>query len=197
MAFPAKEEILQVGCEETAHYRYAGEPNCLGLFFLKDCQEEKTVVHSRSAQETLAICLRKSEFRQAAYQGDAYAQYQLGVMLLGEGQYAECADLFSLSASQGDSEAQVALGVCFEFGKGVEKDLTSAQWCYLLAVHQGNEDAFKFLSRVHEKLAKEGVDSAFNCLSQWQEDIENANEDKHLGKSTAKLAEPVRFYVEI
>jgi TPR repeat protein len=204
-------EAFQAWCEETAHHHYVEGLNSLGLYFLKDSQEEKAMEHFRSAaelgsfsaQETLANCLRKSEFRQAAYQGDAYAQYQLGVMLLWEGQYEECATFFSLSASQGDSDAQVALGVCLEFGKGIPEDLTLAQWYYSLAAHQGNEDAFECLSRVQKKLADE-------CAEWFEELVEegvgNATEENLLeggskstswSESSTKLAEPVRFLVEI
>jgi TPR repeat protein len=189
-------ETFQAWCEETAHCCYVEGLNSLGLYFLKNSQEEKAFEHfqaaadlgSVSAQETLAACLRKSEFRQAAYHGDAYAQYQLGVMLLWEGQFAECADLFSLSASQGDPEAQVALGVCFEFGKGVQEDLTIARWYYLLAAQQGNEDAFEFLSRVQEKLTKEDVDKGFSASEKLPE---------RGSKSALKLADPTRFHAEI
>ena len=56
----------------------------------------------------------------AANQGDAAAQYNLGVCYYnGEGvtkDIKEAARLFKLAADQGDARAQCYLGVCYEYG---------------------------------------------------------------------------------
>jgi len=80
-----------------------------------------------------------------AEQGDAMAQYNLGVMYnSGQGvpqDHAEAARWFRLAADQGMAGAQFNLGVMYGSGQGVpQDDATSAHW-YLLAADQGIAEA--------------------------------------------------------
>ena len=80
--------------------------------------------------------------RQAAEQGDAGAQNNLGVMYAnGEGvlkDEAEAVRWYRLAAEQGNAIAQFNLGVMYSNGRGVLKDDAEAVRWYRLAAEQGN-----------------------------------------------------------
>ena len=82
------------------------------------------------------------EWRGLAVQGDADAQYNLGVLYRdGKGvtqNYKEAVSWFFLSASQGDADAQASLGYLHENGQGVTQDFTQAVRWYHLSASQGN-----------------------------------------------------------
>ena len=75
-------------------------------------------------------------FRRAADQGDAVAQFYLGVMY-NEGRgvpqdYAEAAKWYKLAAEQGDALAQYNLGLSYARGEGVTPDpVTAHMWLNL------------------------------------------------------------------
>ena len=79
--------------------------------------------------------------RQAAEQGDATAQFNLGNMYAnGEGvpqDAAEAVRWYRLAAEQGDADAQFNLGVMYANGEGVPKDNAEAVRWYRLAAEQG------------------------------------------------------------
>ena len=81
-------------------------------------------------------------FRPLADQGDALAQYNLGVMYSnGQGvpqNYAEAMKWYRLAANQGDADAQYNLGVMYDNGQGVPQDYAEAVKWYRLAADQGN-----------------------------------------------------------
>ncbi len=82
-----------------------------------------------------------ASFRAAAEQGDAQAQYSLGLMYTaGRGvaqDHAEAAQWYRAAAEQGLAEAQYNLGVAYAQGQGVVQDyVESASW-YRLAGEQG------------------------------------------------------------
>ena len=75
--------------------------------------------------------------RQAAEQGDAAAQVNLGVMYAkGQGvlkDEAEAVKWYRLAAEQGDASAQSLLGVMYAKGQGVLKDeAEAAKWFRLV-----------------------------------------------------------------
>ena len=80
-----------------------------------------------------------------AEQGDATAQYKLGVMYnygLGVPEdEAEAVRWYRLAADQGDAGAQFNLGVMYGKGEGVLKDEAEAVRWYRLAAEQGDADA--------------------------------------------------------
>ena len=80
-----------------------------------------------------------------AEQGDATAQYNLGLMYAkGEGvpeNDAEAVGWFRKAAEQGDATAQSNLGVMYATGRGVLKDDTEAVRWYRLAAEQGHDSA--------------------------------------------------------
>ena len=81
-------------------------------------------------------------FRVHAEQGDASAQFSLGVMYAnGEGilkNDAEAVRWYRLAAEQGHARAQLNLGVMYDGGRGVLKDDAEAVRWYRLAAEQGH-----------------------------------------------------------
>lgn len=87
-----------------------------------------------------------SDFRetlQAAEQGNAKAQYNLGVMYaqgLGVRQdYTQAVQWYRKAAEQGDAEAQYNLGLMYYKGEGVRQDLALAQEWFGKACQNGNQ----------------------------------------------------------
>ncbi len=88
------------------------------------------------------------ELQPLAAQGNAIAQYNLGVMY-GDGMgvpqdYAEAMKWFRLAAAQGDASAQYNLGVMYEDGQGGPQDKQTAQMWLNTASANGSEQAGKW-----------------------------------------------------
>jgi TPR repeat protein len=85
------------------------------------------------------------EWKPLATQGDARAQFSLGVMYEnGQGvpqDYKEAVKWYRLAADQGNAGAQVNLGAAYEYGQGVPQDYKEAVKWYRLAANQGNDTA--------------------------------------------------------
>ena len=94
-----------------------------------------------------------SEFQRLAEQGNAVAQYNLGVMYangMGVPRDAEkAADWFHDAASGGDARAQYNLGNLYADGQGVPRDLPRAAHWYAKAAAQGLADAQYNLGRLY------------------------------------------------
>jgi len=81
----------------------------------------------------------------AAEQGDAIAQYNLGICYINgngvEQDPVRAFEWFRKGAEQGDTDAQFCLAICYDKGEGVAKDHTKAfEWWYQLA-EQGDANA--------------------------------------------------------
>ena len=86
-----------------------------------------------------------TELRRQAEQGDADAQYRLGLMY-GTGwdvvkDVAEAVRWLRLAAEQGDARAQSIVGLMYRDGEGVARDYTEAVRWFHLAAEQGNARA--------------------------------------------------------
>ena len=85
------------------------------------------------------------ETLQAAEQGNAKAQYNLGVMYdkgLGVRQdYAQAVQWYRRAAEQGYAGAQFNLGVMYDSGQGVRQDYAQAAQWYRRAKEQGAAEA--------------------------------------------------------
>ena len=85
------------------------------------------------------------EWRPLAEQGNAMAQYVLGVMYRdGQGvpqDYRETEKWYQKAAAQGFAPAQFNLGVMYEYGQGVPQDHKEALKWYRKAAEQGDADA--------------------------------------------------------
>ena len=88
--------------------------------------------------------------RQAAAQGDASAQYSIGLRYAeGEGapqNLTEAARWFERAASAGLAPAQYRLAVAYERGQGITKDLGRARSWYQAAAEKGNVKAMHNLA---------------------------------------------------
>ena len=56
-----------------------------------------------------------------------------------------------MAAADGNEDAQYALGLCYEEGMGVEKDLQTAAEMYISAASRDHEDAKKKLKKLKFK----------------------------------------------
>ena len=117
-------------------------------------------------------------FRKAAEQGDANAQFNLGICYYdGKGvakNPAEAVKWFRKAAEQGDARAQVQLGVCYEGGAGVTRNHFEAVKWYRKAADQGyayaqyqlggyynlREKDFVEAAKWYRKAAEQGLDLA-------------------------------------
>jgi TPR repeat protein len=86
-----------------------------------------------------------ADCRVKAEQGDAYAQYNLGLMYRkGQGvaqDYKEAIKWYRLAAEQGVADAQYNLGVAYYKGQGVAQDYKEAVKWTRLAAEQGVAEA--------------------------------------------------------
>ncbi|MBR4195214.1 MAG: sel1 repeat family protein [Synergistaceae bacterium] len=62
---------------------------------------------------------------------------------------AKAAELFTIAAENGHSEAQRLLGHCYRYGYGVSKDLQKARYWYQQAANQGDRDARQQLDNLN------------------------------------------------
>lgn len=94
-------------------------------------------------------------FREAAEQGDADAQFQLGgVYAKGRGvdrSDIEASKWFRKAASQGHTEAQFTLGGLHTKGRGVSKDDTAALRWLTKAANKGHTRALFIVGALHAK----------------------------------------------
>ncbi|MBI5427493.1 MAG: sel1 repeat family protein [Nitrospinae bacterium] len=102
-----------------------------------------------------SMCPDVSDLRKKAGQGDADAQYDLGVMYnIGRGvnrDYVEAARWFRKAAGQGHAGAQSYLGYLYEHGyEGVTQDNAEAARWYRKAAEQGHADAQYYLGDIYE-----------------------------------------------
>ncbi len=80
-----------------------------------------------------------------AEQGNASAQYNLGVMYRNgddvNQDYDSAVNWYILAAEQGHDVAQFKLGLMYDMGIGVNRDISTAVMWYTLAAEQGNSSA--------------------------------------------------------
>ena len=102
--------------------------------------------------------------RQAADQGDAAAQYNLGRMYAnGEGvlkDFAEAVRWYRMAAEQGLAMAQFNLGVTYANGQGVLKDSVLAHMWYNIAGANGNEAARKLRDNLEDDMTRAEISRA-------------------------------------
>jgi uncharacterized protein len=110
-----------------------------------------------------------TEWRTNAAQGNADAQFKLGVLYNnGAGVIqddVEALKLFQLAAAQGNAGAQYSLGVMFENGIGVRQDYAEAVKWYRLAAEQGLAVAQYNLGAVYS--TGRGVRQDYTLAKEW------------------------------
>ena len=109
------------------------------LFFLLSSNAFACYDESLSDKTNFDNCLVEAE------QGDAFAQFSLGVMY-GNGMgvtqdYKEADKWYRKAAEQGNAEAQFNLGVMYEDGQGVAQDYKEALKWWRKAAEQGERKA--------------------------------------------------------
>ncbi len=111
------------------------------------------------------------ELRPLAAQGDAQAQFNLGVMYdNGKGvpqDYAEAIRWFRLAATQGYALAQYKLGVMYQDGTGVVQNYKQGYMWFNLAAAQGDEDALTLRDLLAEKMTPAQLAEAQRLTREW------------------------------
>ena len=108
-------------------------------------------------------------YRPLAEQGNADAQYSLGIMYAkGQGvpqNYAEAVTWYRKAADQGVAQAQHNLGLMYRDGQGVPQDYAQAHKWYRKAADQGDADAQYNLGIMYAK--GEGVPQDYVQAHKW------------------------------
>ena len=122
--------------------------------------EDELTATRNTVNETL------EQVKKVAEQGDAAAQYNLGLRYIdGRGvakDAAEAAKWFRKAADQGNADGQFELGYLYESGRGITKGEAEAAKWYQKAAVQGNGDAIRRLenlsakSRLEAELSRKG-----------------------------------------
>ena len=90
-------------------------------------------------------------YKLAAIQGEAHAQYHLGVMYSRVHPLAvRAAECFEAAANQGMAQAQCSMGHLYANGEGVKQSIETARVWYLKAAEQGLEMAIEMLQKLDE-----------------------------------------------
>ena len=128
-------------------------------------------------------------FRLAADQGNAVAQYNIGLIYKnGNGvpqNYAQAVKWYRLAADQGNADAQSNLGHMYGDGKGLARDYAEALKWYRLAADQGNAVAQANLGAAYHN--GDGVAQDFIAAHMWF-NIAGANGDSDATKNRDMMA---------
>ncbi len=107
-----------------------------------------------------------------AEQGDAEAQFNLGVMYdKGQGvpqDYAQAAKWYRKAAEQGNDEAQNNLGTMYAYGRGVPQDYVQAHMWFNLAASRGNAFATKNRGIIAQFMTPEQIAEAQRLARSWK-----------------------------
>ena len=104
------------------------------------------------------------EWLPLAEQGDAAAQFNLGLMYdKGDGvlkDFSEALKWYRLSAEQGQAPAQRNLGVMYEFGNGVLQDKLTAHMWYNIASANGHKKAGELRNKLAALMTADAIEKA-------------------------------------
>lgn len=110
-------------------------------------------------------------FLDKAKQGNADAQYQLGLLYLaGKGtlqDFSEASKWFILAAEQHHPLAQYELGLLYQFGQGVEMDNEKSYMWFNLAAAAGVEQAIGARDKTMRSLSRDQLASAQKAAREW------------------------------
>ena len=110
--------------------------------------------------------------------------YQDGKRAYLQGDYATALKKFEPLAESGHVESQHYLGVIYEEGRGVPKDVKAAIKWYLKAAQQGNKEAHTRLERIY---AKRRVTPEQDISDQHRSDFDTIRRKIFLAKTIARL----------
>ncbi|MBZ5614798.1 MAG: GAF domain-containing protein [Acidobacteriia bacterium] len=112
-----------------------------------------------------------ADLRKLAAQGDADAQWQMGVRFHnGEGvphDDAQAIQWFRRAAEQGHVTAQATLGAYYWAGRGVPQDLSQAYFWSALALAQGDENSKSRLEGLASQMTRAQVSAARQRAEVW------------------------------
>jgi hypothetical protein len=111
-------------------------------------------------------------YRLAANQGDAFAQFHLGLMYAkGQGvpqDYAEAVKWYRLAANQGAAIAQFNIGLMYAEGDGVPQDYVGAHMWFNLSAAGGDQDAVKSRDEVAQRMTPAQIAEAQKLAREWK-----------------------------
>ena len=114
------------------------------------------------------------EWRPLAEQGDARAQFSLGLSYEnGDGvprDYTKARQWYEKAAAQGDAKAQLYLGMQFSFGQGGPVDLVQAYMWYSLAAGNGNAHAPGYRNDLTRQMTPAQIAEAHKRTREWKAD---------------------------
>lgn len=120
------------------------------------------------------------DLEQKAAQGDAEAQFELGVNYYKLGNIAMAIELYKKAAYQGNAGAEFDLGVMYQQGIGVPKDANAAIAWYDGAAVQGNSNAENNLGLMYEQ--GDGVPKDATKAAEWlQKSATQGNDEAEVG----------------
>ncbi len=134
----------------------------LSVFFALGCGGNSNDDEGNRQEQELKA--KAAEYLKAAEQGDAEAQFSLGVCYFGglgvEQSYIEAVKWYRKAAEQGDAGAQISLGWSYENGYGVEKSYTKAVKWYSKAAEQELAKSFTEAVEWLGKASEQGLPEA-------------------------------------
>jgi len=112
------------------------------------------------------------EWRPLAEQGDASAQFNLGVMYAnGRGvpeDDREAVKWYRKAAEQGDASAQYNLGVMYDNGSGVPEDDVLAYMWWNLAAASGHKNSKKNRDSIRKEMSRSQITEAQRLSREWR-----------------------------
>ena len=112
------------------------------------------------------------EWRPLAEQGDARAQFDLGLLYEnGDGvprNYAKARQWYEKSAAQGGAKAQFYLGMQCAFGEGGPLDLVQAHMWYSLAAGNGHVGAAVYRDDLARQMTSAQIAEAHKRTREWK-----------------------------
>ena len=112
------------------------------------------------------------EWRPLAEQGDARAQYYLGLLYEnGDGvpqDYEKAREWYEKSAAQGEANAQFYLGLLSAFGQGGPLDLAQAHMWYSLAAGKGHVGAAVYRNDLAKQMTPAQIAEAQKRAREWK-----------------------------
>ena len=112
------------------------------------------------------------EWRPLAEQGDARAQYYLGLLYEnGDGvpqDYEKAREWYEKSAAQGEANAQFYLGLLSAFGQGGPLDLAQAHMWYSLAAGNGHVGATVYRNDLAKQMTPAQIAEAQKRAREWK-----------------------------
>ena len=146
----------------------------------REAEEKARLREQQIARERAEERARLQEQERARKNAEEW--YNTGVRYYNEQNYIEAVYWYRKAAEQGHTEAQNNLGVCYEYGKGVEQDYEEAAKWYKKAAEQGHTEAQNNLGVCYEY--GKGVEQDYEEAAKWYKKAAeqgNANAQTNLG----------------